>query len=355
MIVNLTKNKKAVSSNIESEKEFLSNYLKTQERINLNINSILKKYVASFEISTVEDSKELSNHLSSIFHMQNKSFFNIDSINALIKKLNNIDLSSDDYLKRIESYNSSYLKLVDKILKNTTTLELYIIESSKTDLSSSDNDDSTVVSSSVEEKEKNVFKNTTEVKTTGMPPEEASEPIDLFNIANVESQEVISPAPDEKKTSLNLIKQDADNTDDTTCENTLVVSELDNKVVLPYTMEDLYEIINKNPNKYKSVTEVIDSLYTRPLRYYKHSSVARFKEAYNLVRNRQHGSIAQALDLAFELFSNYNLHPAIISACKNVDELDVYLSCLQYNELNDFHFFKTIFKLNPTLAKNEHN
>ena len=57
------------------------------------------------------------------------------------------------------------------------------------------------------------------------------------------------------------------------------------------------------------------------------------------------------MDLALELFSNYNLHPAVISACKTVNELDVYLSCLEYNELDDFHFFKTIFKISPTISK----
>ena len=48
-----------------------------------------------------------------------------------------------------------------------------------------------------------------------------------------------------------------------------------------------------------------------------------------------------------ELFGNYNLHPAVISACKNLDELDIYLACLEDNSLNDFTFFNVKFEVPP--------
>lgn len=134
-------------------------------------------------------------------------------------------------------------------------------------------------------------------------------------------------------------------------ENTLLISEIDDKVILPFTMEDLNKILESNPEKYSTIKDVIDAVYTKPLKYYHHSSFMRFKEAFRLVRKREHGSFTQALDLAFELFSNYNLHPAVITACKTLDELDIYLSCLEYNELNDFHFFKTIFRMHPLPIK----
>lgn len=138
---------------------------------------------------------------------------------------------------------------------------------------------------------------------------------------------------------------------DVTEENTLVISEIDNKVILPFTMEELNQILENNPEKYSTIKDVIDRVYTKPLKYYHYSSIMRFKEAFKLVRKREHGSFTQALDLAFELFSNYNLHPAVITACKTLDELDIYLSCLEYNELNDFHFFKTIFRMHPLPIK----
>lgn len=134
-------------------------------------------------------------------------------------------------------------------------------------------------------------------------------------------------------------------------ENVLLISEVDNKVILPYTLKDIQKSMEENEESYDTVQDVIAKKYTKPLAYYKHTSLARFREAFKLVKDREGGSFFKAMDLALELFSNYNLHPAVISACKTVNELDVYLSCLEYNELDDFHFFKTIFKISPTISK----
>lgn len=134
-------------------------------------------------------------------------------------------------------------------------------------------------------------------------------------------------------------------------EKTLIISESDGEVVLPYTIKELEEILEENSSKYNSLEDIIDKFYTRPLKYYRHSATARFKEAYKLVRKKEGGSISEAIDLGMELFSNYSLHPAIISACKDMNELDIYLSCLEYNELDDFNFFKIIFNVTPSTKK----
>ena len=139
--------------------------------------------------------------------------------------------------------------------------------------------------------------------------------------------------------------------DEETNENVLLISEAENKVVLPYTLEGIQKAMEENEASYDTVQDVIAKEYTKPLTYYKHTSLARFREAFKLVKDREGGSFFKAMDLALELFSNYNLHPAVISACKTVNELDVYLSCLEYNELDDFHFFKTIFKISPAISK----
>lgn len=132
-------------------------------------------------------------------------------------------------------------------------------------------------------------------------------------------------------------------------DNTLIISETDNKVILPYSLSEIYDLL-KTDSKYTSVDDVINKLYTRPLKYYKNAPVARFKEAYNLIIKRENGTKKEALDLAFELMLNKDLHPAIITACKSLDVLDIYLSCLEYNELDDFHFFKVSFKIPPALS-----
>ena len=131
-------------------------------------------------------------------------------------------------------------------------------------------------------------------------------------------------------------------------ENTLIISDKEDKVFLPYTIAELEDTIKENPKKYKSLEDVINKLYTKPLKYYKSPSKARFKEAFNLIKNKESGSFGAALDLGMELISNGNLHPAIITACKNLDELDIYLSCLEYNELSDFKFFNIVYDALPS-------
>ena len=48
-----------------------------------------------------------------------------------------------------------------------------------------------------------------------------------------------------------------------------------------------------------------------------------------------------------ELFINYNLHPAIITACNSLNELDIYLACLEDDTLEDFKFFSIKYEIAP--------
>ncbi len=131
---------------------------------------------------------------------------------------------------------------------------------------------------------------------------------------------------------------------------TLVISEEDGKVYLPYTKEDIKKDVLQN--KGAKISEVIDQKYVLPLDKYKNSMRARFREGYNLMYYREKKSKRSAIMLGIELMFESNLHPAIISACKTLEELDIYLDCLEDNELEKFSCFKIIYKSLPTLHKN---
>jgi hypothetical protein len=150
----------------------------------------------------------------------------------------------------------------------------------------------------------------------------------------------------------NMLEEDIPTSEESVLlEKTLTISEEEGTVTLPYTIEELTKVLEANPRKYSSLEDVIYDIYTVPLKTYKNSATSRFKEAYKLIRKKEHGSIGEALDLGMELFSNYSLHPAIITACKNINELDIYLSCLEYDELDDFNFFKVVFNVAPVAKK----
>ena len=43
-----------------------------------------------------------------------------------------------------------------------------------------------------------------------------------------------------------------------------------------------------------------------------------------------------------------DLNPAVIAACRDLDELDIYLDCLDDNELDKFSCFKIKYNVKPT-------
>ena len=132
--------------------------------------------------------------------------------------------------------------------------------------------------------------------------------------------------------------------------NILIISEKDQKAYLPYKYEDVQKIYKNPNNKYGSIIEIIQNLYVVPLKKFKKFSIARFREAFNLIRHKENGSFIKAFDLALELMFKHNLNPIIIAACRNLDELDIYLDCLEEDELFDFKCFEIRFDNNSSVT-----
>lgn len=133
--------------------------------------------------------------------------------------------------------------------------------------------------------------------------------------------------------------------------NVLRISEKNQKAFLPYKISDVKNIFENSKgsdDEFASMEDVVNKFYVLPLDDFKHSATARFREAFNLILNKEHGSIIKALDLGLELMFNFDLNPIIIAACRNLDELDIYLDCLLTNQLYDFKCFEIIFEVNPT-------
>ncbi len=162
----------------------------------------------------------------------------------------------------------------------------------------------------------------------------------LINLSQVEaSKEGLIFDVDEEKVIENNLEDN----------KTLIISEEEGKVYLPYTKDEVKEDMAQN--KGKKISELIEENYILPLDKYKNSMKARFREGYNLMYKKEGKSRKSAFLLGLELMFESNLHPAIISACKNLEELDIYLDCLEDNELEKFSCFKIIYKSLPTLRK----
>lgn len=127
---------------------------------------------------------------------------------------------------------------------------------------------------------------------------------------------------------------------------TLIISDKQKKVFLPYTVEDL-KLKLKHHRSYKSLQDIINKDYILPISRFKNPIIARFRESYNLMRKKEKASISDSLDLALGLSFNNALNPAIITACKNLEELEAYLDCLELNELSKFEYFEIKYEILP--------
>ncbi len=126
----------------------------------------------------------------------------------------------------------------------------------------------------------------------------------------------------------------------------LLISEKQNRIVLPYSTKELNKILKEN-NSYSNLQEIIDDKYTLPLSRFKNAAISRFKETYNLMRKKQKASIADSLDFALELTFKGSLNPAVITACENLEQLDLYLDCLELDELEKFNYFEVKYEFLP--------
>ena len=130
--------------------------------------------------------------------------------------------------------------------------------------------------------------------------------------------------------------------------NLLIISEKDQKAYLPFFYSEVQESFKNSKHQYPTLQDVVDNLYIVDLSRFKNSAISRFKESFHLIRDKENGSITKALDLGLELMFKSELNPIIIAACRN---LDIYLDCLDENELHDFTCFSIKFEVMPQLIK----
>lgn len=288
--------------------------LDSQKAFSKQILVFLKSFIGNVEVDSIF-ADNVNKFISDSSFYLSKINSNIALYNNLLEILDNIKFNcpSIEYsttVSKITQYNKKFDTSTSEILKNNVDIEKFIHSMSALDISEYISIDN----------------------------------LDIVNDAD--SADTGSTIVQEPKKATRKKKDTV-----SLNENTLTISETSGLVTLPYKVADLKKALRNEPEKYASLSDVILSQYTVPLRDYRFSAISRFKEAYKLVINKEHGSKKEALSLATELLTNYNLHPAVITACKNLNELDVYLSCLEFNELEDFHFFKIVYEALPVMVK----
>ena len=252
------------------------------------------------------------NNFKNSLAIANTNIFLLNNLLGLLDELLNIKDNKDDkeFFEKLDKYNVSFGEANDIILNNTIQIEQtlsHILSFSEFAFDSKNklNDLITNIAN------KNLVNLNAEGNTTS---------INVESISEVVINESLIQEFDKEEHP----------------ENTLVVSEKEGIVLLPFTLREINTIYNENRDKYASFKQIIEEKYTVKFDEYRNPALARFREAFKL---------------GMELFFNYNLHPAIISACKSLDELDIYLDYLEDNETHKFDCFKIIFDMAPIEVK----
>lgn len=303
---------------IDLDRTSLNATLAIQKNLNTQLLTFMKNYMGNVQININFNSESKAfYYINTSVSMLTKSNKNIKSLKGLLTTLDSISTTmktqkhTATFLKKIDKYNNQFSKVLDSIYENNSSIEEFIHEISTIDMQS-------LLAELAEE---------TNIQINVNADESVSETYSTINSDELELSYI---------------------------ENTLVISDLQGKVILPYTLADIQEIIQKDDeHKYTSISDVIEKLYTKPMKDYKFSAIARFREAYRLMILKEHSSKFKALCLASELFVNYNLHPAIITACDSLDQLDIYLACLEDGTLNEFNSFDIKYEIPPTVLAEE--
>lgn len=268
-------------------KDELNSLIHVQQNLMKILFCNIEKMINSLDISN-------SSHLHTILDILNKSK---ESLKVCNENMNLLNLLIKDYNNSSESFLNNYENNILKINNNTAIIEDYIYSVLK------------------------FF--------------ELSIPSSNKNHINITNSENLLHDLAEKDKIIN---------DNQYKENSLIISETTGNVILPYYINDLN-------GKTKSSQQIIQEDYTLPIDLFKPAFASRFREAFKLAHYKEKKSIAFSLNLATELMFNYNLHPAIITACRNLDELDIYLDCLENNETEKFKCFDIIFEIPPIISK----
>lgn len=334
-----------------------SSLLDPEEKINEYINSYNESYISDFPklldcmnytidfieklfvTPTYEESKKRALEMFSIKPDKNKE--------KKLSKIENIPTNINVKEQIIDSLETNKENLL-----NTNNIENNDIKDDKKDIDKNNSNDINMLSNS----------SNTETLTT-----DAINKLDLQskylsenenNNKNDNNKDNIASSNDleNETTDLNLepaIKNKNIKTNDRVTKlplqdnNSLIISEKDGLVYLPFKVEDLKKEYIEKHKKYKGLIDLINHEYILPINKYKNTVTSRFKEAYSLMVNKEKESALSGLELGLEVAFNYSLHPAVISACKSLDELDEYLDALDAKDMSSFKRFKVEFEVLP--------
>jgi len=129
--------------------------------------------------------------------------------------------------------------------------------------------------------------------------------------------------------------------------NKLIIT--DSYAILPYTKKELDFYFNSYKSEYSSLDDVINKEFTKIYNIsYSNSYINRFKEIYNLLRNKEQLDFFTSFRQAFKFMYNAKINPIAVSACKDYEQFNIYISFIDKPYDNVILPFKIIYNISPT-------
>lgn len=316
-------------NNMDSDMQALTSMMGKEEKnrdvLVTFINNLQDRVSNTSSGSELEEYTKLLSEVQSVFELINE---NIQLLQGCKQTSEEINKSIVDLLIKVDSESGSDAE--SKFAEEISTLKAVI------------SDFSDVLEKTKEKVSKNDIKINQFLQNSTV-----EKYLDDFEI-NLASRPLETVHKSVDKSALSISQKYSDN------NHVLLVSETKKKVFLPYSADEVLEYLDQYPDQYRSFDNVVEKEFIFPIDFFvKHPVIARFRETYALIRDRESKPILEAFKLAMDMMFRYDLNPAIIAACKTQEQLEDYLECLGKKKLDEFTDFEIRFELTP--FKNHHS
>lgn len=338
------------NANLENQKldEIVSKETRTRDIIVNFINNLHNSISDIHNDETHSDFLALLSEVQEIFERINNNISVIQDLKQdsshILNEIVELLIQIEEHPDNQEIYSTKVQNLKDEIntfsTKNEDVRSKILLNDIKIDTFFQKNIVKKYLASFDTEMKLNHYKNVVD-KTTSSENEHLSVNTDIPSSDNSLESDIDSLSNSTESTVANISENFEEN-------HTLRISEKSKKVFLPYTKQEIALYLEQYPDSYTSFEDVVNKEFVLSLDYYmKHPVVARFREAYSLIRDRESKSVVDAFKFAIDMMFRYELNPIIIAGCKTQEQLEHYLSCLEKNSLDDFTDFNIKFEVSP--------
>ena len=235
-----------------------------------------------------------------------------------------VDNSKDAVTENIEEITQEepVPSEVTNVTEDTSEDKVIPDETTSTDVPQNESIETSNDMSQIEEKIESeiIAESTINSEFTIPEPDEITAPVEIIEDSKLDEEKQQTA----EVMTVNVPKKELSENQDNPYEmDSLIISEITGEVILPFT----HTVVDINE--------------------FKNPVSSRFREGYRLSREREHEGVLMSISIGLKLCFKSDIHPAIIRACRDFDDLDTYLFYLGNNQADYYPNFRILYKSYP--------